>query len=99
MASRSSRGTLLAVIVGAGLLAVPVLGAHASTTPMLPTACAAPPTPGRPAGMEVGVVACQELTSFTLGNGVRAPFEYYVPPACASAGVRCPVLYLLHGFG
>ena len=100
MASRTCRGTLIAVIVGAGLLAVPFMGAHASTTPMLPTACTAPPAPGRPVHVVVGIVACQELTSFTLGNGVPSPFEYYVPPACApAAGVRCPVLYLLHGFG
>ena len=100
MGSRTRWGPLLALTIGAALVAVPVGGAHASNTPLLPTACAAPPAPGRPAGVVVGVVACQELTSFTLGNGVPAPFEYYVPPSCApTSAVRCPVLYLLHGFG
>ncbi|HUC04542.1 MAG TPA: alpha/beta hydrolase-fold protein, partial [Acidimicrobiales bacterium] len=33
-----------------------------------------------------------------LGPGISVPFEYYVPPACTEAA-RCPVLYLLHGFG
>jgi len=48
----------------------------------------------------VGTVACQELASQSLGAGVAAPFEYYVPPGCAPAqAVTCPVLYLLHGFG
>jgi pimeloyl-ACP methyl ester carboxylesterase len=48
----------------------------------------------------VGTVACQELTTHDLGNGIAAPFEYYVPPACTpGTGVKCPVLYLLHGFG
>lgn len=100
MGSRTRWGLLLAVTAGAVLVAVPVGGAHASNTAMLPTVCAAPPAPGRPVGVVVGAVACQELTSFTLGNGVPAPFEYYVPVACAPADrVRCPVLYLLHGFG
>jgi pimeloyl-ACP methyl ester carboxylesterase len=62
--------------------------------------CAAPPTAAAPMQVAVGVVACQEMTSRTLGPGVPAPFEYYVPPACApSRNVKCPVLYLLHGFG
>src|SRR5205823_685858 len=40
----------------------------------------------------------QELTSPALGG--TTAFSYFVPPACAPAsGRRCPVLYLLHGFG
>jgi S-formylglutathione hydrolase FrmB len=42
---------------------------------------------------EVAVATC---TSSALGG--PAMFSYYVPPACA-ADHRCPVLYLLHGFG
>ncbi|HUY62947.1 MAG TPA: alpha/beta hydrolase-fold protein [Acidimicrobiales bacterium] len=62
--------------------------------------CAPPPAPGQPVGVAVGVVACQELTTHLLGNAVAAPFEYYVPPVCSAPGAgRCPVLYLLHGFG
>ena len=62
--------------------------------------CAPPPADDAPITVTVGQVACQELTTHLLGNGVGAPFEYYVPPGCAPARhVRCPVLYLLHGFG
>ena len=62
--------------------------------------CAPPPAAGTAATVTVGQVACQELTTHLLGNGVAAPFEYYVPPQCDPAlSVRCPVLYLLHGFG
>lgn len=62
--------------------------------------CAAPPSPGAPVQVMVGTVACQELTTHDLGNGIPAPFEYYLPPACAPKGdSTCPVLYLLHGFG
>ncbi|MBV8981598.1 MAG: hypothetical protein JO086_11915 [Acidimicrobiia bacterium] len=46
----------------------------------------------------VGAVGCQELMSKDLG--AAAPFEFYVPPQCDPARrVKCPVLYLLHGFG
>src|SRR5437870_1827929 len=43
---------------------------------------------------------CQLVpTGGTLGNaGVTTPVSYYVPSACTSDN-RCPVLYLLHGFG
>jgi hypothetical protein len=62
--------------------------------------CAPPAAPGTSITVVVGQVACQELTSHLLGNGVAAPFEYYVPPQCDPAlGRKCPVLYLLHGFG
>jgi S-formylglutathione hydrolase FrmB len=60
-----------------------------------------PPVSG-PLDVRVGTVTCQEVPSADLG-GVTA-FSYYVPPQCAPAvldpsGRRCPVLYLLHGFG
>jgi hypothetical protein len=62
--------------------------------------CAAPPAAGEVVTVTVGTVACQELTTHLLGDGVAAPFEYYVPPQCdPTLGVKCPVLYLLHGFG
>ena len=60
--------------------------------------CAPPAAPGTTITVTVGQVACQELTSHLLGDGVAAPFEYYVPPQC-DLGRKCPVLYLLHGFG
>ena len=81
-------------------LALPAVGssARAATNPF--PACAAPPATGAPATVVVGTVACQELVTHDLGDGIPAPFEYYVPPACAPArAVRCPALYLLHGFG
>jgi S-formylglutathione hydrolase FrmB len=64
------------------------------------TACAPPPAAGTTITPVSGAVACQELTDSAgdLGSGVAVPFEYYVPPACTTAA-RCPVLYLLHGFG
>ena len=76
--------------------------ARAETTVAAPGGiqCAAPPAAGMPVSVTVGQVACQELTTHLLGDGVGAPFEYYVPPQCDPAlGVKCPVLYLLHGFG
>jgi S-formylglutathione hydrolase FrmB len=65
-----------------------------------PESCAAPPADGQQLAVVVGDVACQQLVTNLLGPGIPAPFEYYVPPACApDLHVRCPVLYLLHGFG
>ncbi|MBV8305062.1 MAG: hypothetical protein JOZ04_12690 [Acidimicrobiia bacterium] len=62
--------------------------------------CAPPPAPNTTIAVTVGRVACQELTTNLLGDRAAAPFEYYVPPQCDPAlRVRCPVLYLLHGFG
>lgn len=96
----------LVALVVPGLLVLAVTGvtapARAATTVAAPGGidCAAPPAPGSAITVAVGTVACQELTSHLLGNGVGAPFEYYVPPQCDPAlGVKCPVLYLLHGFG
>src|SRR5436190_17286685 len=46
----------------------------------------------------VGSVACQRVASVSLGGD--DPVSYYIPPECDPAlGRRCPVLYLLHGFG
>ena len=57
--------------------------------------CAAPDAP-----LVVGRVACKTVTTHTLGHGIAAPFAYYVPPECDPVRhSRCPVLYLLHGFG
>src|SRR5262245_26219952 len=49
--------------------------------------------PGPPA--VIGTVGCMRLPSALLGG--TTAFSYFVPPACSS--VRCPTLYLLHGFG
>jgi S-formylglutathione hydrolase FrmB len=98
------RWGFLFVLVGA--LAVPVVAAKGATppaaAPTAPTPCIPPPSPGTLPQVTVGKVACQEFSTFTLGDGVPAPFEYYVPPACAPTShraVKCPVVYLLHGFG
>lgn len=79
----------LLVVVAAGLLIVG-LPAHASA----PTSPACTPA-GSP--LLVGTVGCRTITTHLLGNGIQAPFAYYVSPSCGSA--PCPVLYLLHGFG
>jgi pimeloyl-ACP methyl ester carboxylesterase len=102
MGSRARWGTL---VVLTAALVVPVVRAQAATSPAattnpFPTRCSPPPAAGTPPTMVVGTVACQELVTHDLGNGVPAPFEYYVPPQCtATADTRCPVMYLLHGFG
>lgn len=86
---------MLLVVAGA-LLTLPVVpfpGAQAAS----PGAFADCAAVGRPL-VVVARVACQRLDS-TLIGGTTA-FSYYVPPACtAGLGHRCPVLYLLHGFG
>lgn len=89
-----------------GLLAVPAArgagAAHAATPRVdgLVAGCAAPPPKGHAIHVVVGTVACQQLTTHLLGAGIGAPFEYFVPPSCAPGrAVRCPTLYLLHGFG
>src|SRR5438067_9475495 len=77
-----------------------VLAGTATTSPARAAECTPPPTSTTPMTVVVGTVACQQLTSHLLGNGVAAPFEYYVPPQCDPALHRkCPVLYLLHRFG
>lgn len=57
-----------------------------------PPSCAA----GTLASVTIGEVASAACVSEALG-GVT-PFSYYVPAECTPAS-RCPVLYLLHGFG
>jgi len=53
---------------------------------------------GRSMKVTVGRVACQEMATRLLGG--TTAFAYFVPPACApDRHRRCPVLYLLHGFG
>ena len=87
---------LAAAALAAGILAPPGRAAvAASPTAPLFAGCAVP----APAlTVVVGRVSCQELTSPALGG--TTAFSYFVPPACAPAsGRRCPVLYLLHGFG
>ena len=81
-----------------------VASALALGAPSAPAAdaggCAAPPSRNGRITVVVGRVACQQLTTTLLGPGIGAPFEYYVPPQCdPKLRVRCPVLYLLHGFG
>jgi S-formylglutathione hydrolase FrmB len=98
---RSMLTLLLAALLAAATLAGIGAAAPARAASSVPApggiACTAP---GTPLTVVVGKVACQELTSNLLGTGVAAPFEYYVPPQCDPAlGVKCPVLYLLHGFG
>ncbi|MFN2543896.1 MAG: alpha/beta hydrolase [Actinomycetota bacterium] len=54
--------------------------------------------PAGAARLTVGRVACHEIPSRTLGG--TTAFSYFIPPDCAPAlHRRCPVLYLLHGFG
>ena len=105
MGSRARWGFLFVLTAA---LAIPITRAHAASTPSsatnrFPTPCTAPPARRTTAKFVVGTVACQELITHDLGNGIPAPFEYYVPPECAPTGAtahtRCPVMYLLHGFG
>jgi S-formylglutathione hydrolase FrmB len=92
----------IAAAMTAALLTVPPLmasGGRAGAATIF-DGCAPAPTASVPMAVKVGTVACQYLTTHLLGAGIQAPFEYYVPPACdPRLGVRCPTLYLLHGFG
>jgi S-formylglutathione hydrolase FrmB len=47
-------------------------------------------------GLSIGSIATASCDSSDLGGVTN--FSYYIPPSC-SDDVRCPVLYLLHGFG
>jgi Putative esterase len=97
MRLRARWGILAAAATG---LMLPGVGSSARAASNPFPSCAPPPTASTPASVVVGVVGCQEMTTYALGDGIAAPFEYYVPPACAPGNrVRCPVLYLLHGFG
>jgi S-formylglutathione hydrolase FrmB len=102
----TTRRSIFTLAVGALVAAASLAGvraaapARAAGTVSAPGGinCSPPPAPGTAVTVAVGTVACQELTSKRLG--AAAPFEYYVPRACDPAkGVKCPVLYLLHGFG
>ena len=87
---------LLAVLL-AGLFVFAMPGAPASPSA---SACTPAPPGNSHIRVVVGDVACQEVTTRLLGDGLGAPFEYYVPPQCdPRLHVTCPVLYLLHGFG
>src|SRR5689334_12454561 len=79
------------VLVGAVVLGL--LGAPARPAAAADTSCAAPDAP-----VVVGHVGCKTLLTHLLGPGIAAPFGYYIPPECTGSA-RCPVLYLLHGFG
>ena len=98
LAVAASALLLPGVLDGARAAIGPTGVAGASSNPF--PGCAAPPTSPQLATPVVGTVGCQELTTYDLGDGIPAPFEYYVPQACApDNGIKCPVLYLLHGFG
>jgi S-formylglutathione hydrolase FrmB len=91
------RAACLLIVAGlaAGVVVPPITATAASPTPPFFAGCAAP---GESPSVAVGKVSCQELASPALGG--TTAFSYFVPPACAPAsGRRCPVLYLLHGFG
>jgi len=88
------RLTVAGAVVAAALC-LGVLPAARASAPSFFSGCAGPSD--RPA-LVVGRVGCQELPSPALGG--TTAFSYYVPPACSPAtGRRCPVLYLLHGWG
>jgi S-formylglutathione hydrolase FrmB len=83
------------------ILAVAALLVGAAVVPAAAPAGAADPFAGcdsAGAAVQVGVVSCQTVPSRALGG--TTAFSYYVPPGCSPARhVRCPTLYLLHGFG
>lgn len=88
-------GIVIAVLAGALVFAVP-----ASPATQRDSECTPAPHAQEHVHVVVGAVACQQLTTHLLGDGIEAPFEYYVPDECAPRlHVACPVLYLLHGFG
>jgi S-formylglutathione hydrolase FrmB len=80
--------------LAAGLLSVPVAvrGHGASAAPSPFTDCSASTAPAI-----VGVVSCVLVHSDALGGD--DPVSYFIPQPCVLPGTRCPVLYLLHGFG
>jgi S-formylglutathione hydrolase FrmB len=91
------RRVVIVIALVAGALAFAAPAAPAVETP---AGCTDAPVGGARIAVVVDQVVCQQLYTDLLGNHIKAPFEYYVPPTCAPAlGVRCPVLYLLHGFG
>jgi S-formylglutathione hydrolase FrmB len=61
------------------------------------SARAAAPSCGTPlSGLTIGSIATASCASDDLGGATT--FSYYIPSLC-NATTRCPVLYLLHGFG
>jgi S-formylglutathione hydrolase FrmB len=83
---------LASLALGAGLLGLPVTAARGVSS--FADCSAATATPS----VVVGSVACQLVHGSAIGGD--DPVSYYVPPTCDPAlGRRCPVLYLLHGFG
>ena len=99
-----SRATLARAVVLAGLVAGVLTPNALTSNPARAAAptitCAPAPGPGGHIAVVVGQVACQDLTTHLLGDGIAAPFEYYVPPSCDPVlKLRCPTMYLLHGFG
>jgi S-formylglutathione hydrolase FrmB len=92
---RRAACVMLAAALAAGAVALPSNAATAASQPSFFAGCAAP---GPRPTVVVGKVSCQELPSAALGG--TTAFSYYLPPDCApDGGRRCPVLYLLHGFG
>ncbi len=85
------RRAALAAAFVAGLAVVPMAGAKAASS--FASECEAVGN----AAPTLGKVACRHLDSAAVGG--TTAFSYFVPTACAAPGQRCPVLYLLHGFG
>jgi len=93
---RRTLSLVACLTLAGGLLAAPAVGgAGAAVASTAFPDCAGPDSTPT---IAVGQVACLLLDSAAVGDQI--PFSYYVPPACApSLHRRCPVLYLLHGFG
>ena len=85
--------------LAAGLLGAPAaVGGGAAKAASSPFPDCAPATTSTAPTVFVGTVSCQLVHSALLGG--EDPVSYFVPHACDPAlGRRCPVLYLLHGFG
>lgn len=86
------KSATLIVIAG---LALSILAPGAVTTPAgaSPDPFATCQSPDAP--VVVGTVTCRREPAPDLGG--TTAFSYFVPRGCAD--VRCPTLYLLHGFG
>src|SRR6266550_3246825 len=96
---RRGAAVLGTLALALGLLGVPaaVGGRHASAASS-PFSDCAPATTSSPPGLVVGSVSCLLVHADALGGD--DPVSYYIPPSCDPLlGRRCPVLYLLHGFG
>ena len=85
-----------ALALAFGLLGLPaaVGGRPVSAASPFPDCAQASPDPT----LVVGSVSCLLVPSQFVGGD--DPVSYFIPPACDPVlGRRCPVLYLLHGFG